>query len=118
MNSRLIAMPTDIEIRGAEKSINGGGGEAPGPNGFPAKFYYSYWHAIWSDVASDIKWFFSTGYLSPQQNETYVCLIPKVSVPWKVADYSKNSHSETTATISGNHLKDPVCFCIRLSHFR
>lgn len=41
MNDFLTSIPSDSEIHQAVLSINGG--KAPGPDGFSAKFYQSYW---------------------------------------------------------------------------
>ncbi|KAJ0230083.1 hypothetical protein HA466_0311140 [Hirschfeldia incana] len=53
MNAMLTAVPSDSEIKEAVKSINGN--KAPGPDGFPATFYQSYWHIIGSDVTKDVQ---------------------------------------------------------------
>ncbi|WZY80122.1 hypothetical protein YC2023_026506 [Brassica napus] len=107
MNSRLIEIPSDKEIEEAARSINGG--KAPGPDGFSAKFYHSYWHIIGKDVITDVRSFFVTGIIHPQQNETHVRLIPKGSGPRKVADYRPialcNTHYKIIAKILTRRLK-------------
>lgn len=107
MNNRLTEIPSDSEITEAARSINGG--KAPGPDGFSAKFHHSYWHIVGKDVIEDVRSFFVTGFLHPQQNETHVRLIPKVSGPRKVADYRPialcNTHYKIIAKILTRRLK-------------
>ena len=80
-----MAPPSTLEIKEALFSINPD--KAPGPDGFSASFYQSFWDIIGDDVVKDIKAFFSSGDLDQRQNETHVRLIPKISGPRKVADY-------------------------------
>lgn len=107
MNQKLILIPTDLEIKEAVFSINGG--KAPGPDGFSAKFYHSYWHIIGPDVCSDVRQFFLSGDLQPQQNETHVRLIPKTTGARKVAEYRPialcNTHYKIIAKILTRRLK-------------
>lgn len=85
MNQTLIAIPTDLEIKDAVFSISAD--KAPGPDGFSAGFYQSFWDIIGPDVTRDIRSFFTEGELHRRQNETHVRLIPKISGPKKVSDY-------------------------------
>ncbi|XP_013739997.1 uncharacterized protein LOC106442922 [Brassica napus] len=85
MNRTLTALPTDAEIKAAVFSISVD--KAPGPDGFSAGFYQSFWDIIGPDVTHDIRSFFSSGELHRQQNETHVRLIPKIPGPKRVADY-------------------------------
>lgn len=85
MNSTLIAIPSPPEIREALFSINPD--KAPGPDGFSATFYQSFWDILGEDVVKDIQAFFISSVLDPRQNETHVRLIPKIKGPRKVADY-------------------------------
>ena len=66
MNRTLIAVPTDNEIKMAVFSISVD--KAPGPDGFSAGFYQSFWDIIWPDVSDDIRSFFNSGYLHLRQN--------------------------------------------------
>lgn len=61
--------------------------KAPGPDGFSANFYQTFWDILGTEVIEDIKHFFTTGVLDPRQNETHVRLIAKVTGQRKVADY-------------------------------
>lgn len=84
-NQYLTLIPSDSEIKEAAFSINSG--KAPGLDGFSAKFYQAYWHIIGIDVCRDIREFFLSGELHPQQNETHVRLIPKTTSARKVSEY-------------------------------
>lgn len=81
----LISIPSDLEIKEVAASINGS--KDPGPDGFSATFYHSYWHIMGGDVVKDIRSFFISNSLHPQQNETHIRLIPKITAPRSVADY-------------------------------
>lgn len=85
MNQSLIAPPTPLEIRDALFSIHPD--KAPGPDGFSASFYQSFWDSIGDEITKDIQAFFSIGAMDPRQNETHVRLIPKIVGPKKVAEY-------------------------------
>lgn len=85
MNEALIAVPSDVEIRQAVFSINVD--KEPGPDGFSAGFYKSFWDIIGPDITRDIRDFFASENLHKRQNETHVRMIPKISGPRKVADY-------------------------------
>ena len=85
MNQTLIAVPTDNEIKMAVFSISVD--KAPGPDGFSAGFYQSFWDIIGPDVSDDIRSFFNSGELHRRQNETHVRLIPKIVGPKRVSDY-------------------------------
>ena len=107
MNEALIAIPSDSEIREAVMSINGN--KAPGPDGFSATFYQSYWHIVGEDVVRDVRNFFISSYLHPQQNETHIRLIPKITGPRSVADYRPialcNTHYKIIAKLLTRRLK-------------
>ncbi|WZZ38588.1 hypothetical protein YC2023_034847 [Brassica napus] len=114
MNTLLTNIPSDSEIREAVNSINGG--KAPGPDGFSATFYQSYWHIVGPDVIRDVRSFFISSYLHPQQNETHIRLIPKILGPRSVADYRPialcNTHYKIIAKILTRRLKPLLPFLI------
>lgn len=85
MNEALIALPDDQEIKAAVFAIHAD--KAPGPDGFSAGFYQSFWDIIGDDVSKEIRNFFASGSLRNRQNETHVRLIPKGLGPKRVSDY-------------------------------
>lgn len=85
MNLQLTATPTFLEIKEAVFSIHPD--KAPGPDGFSAGFYQSFWDIIGQDVCMDIRRFFESSFLSQRLNETHIRMIPKITSPRKVSDY-------------------------------
>ena len=84
-NDLLIRIPDEEEIKAAVFSIHAS--KAPGPDGFSAGFYHSYWHIIGPDVVREVRLFFSSSSFPRRMNETHIRLIPKDLGPRKVADY-------------------------------
>ncbi|KAL0884467.1 hypothetical protein Bca101_008448 [Brassica carinata] len=107
MNQKLTTIPSNSEIKEAVLSINGN--KAPGPDGFSATFYQSYWHIVGEDVQKDIRSFFTSSSLDAQQNETHIRLIPKTTGPRAVSDYRPialcNTHYKIIAKILTRRLK-------------
>lgn len=107
MNACLIAIPDYKEIKEAAFAIHAD--KAPGPDGFSASFYQSFWDIIGNDVSMDIRSFFETGSLHQRQNETHVRLIPKVKGPKQVSDYRPialcNTHYKIIAKIITKRLQ-------------
>lgn len=85
MNDRLIRIPSDVEIKNATFSIHAE--KAPGPDGFTAGFFQSFWTIIETDLVEEIKEFFQTSIFPVKMNETHIRLIPKSTSPKRVADY-------------------------------
>ncbi|KAG7593940.1 Ribonuclease H-like superfamily [Arabidopsis thaliana x Arabidopsis arenosa] len=85
MNSKLITSPSAKEIHEAVLDIHAD--KAPGPDGFSAGFYHSFWEIIGLEVVREIKAFFDSGQLQQLHNDTHIRLIPKIPGPTKVADY-------------------------------
>ncbi|GAU46447.1 hypothetical protein TSUD_402140 [Trifolium subterraneum] len=75
VNHMLTLMPSDLEIHEAVFSMNKN--SAPGPDGFGAFFFQSYWEIIKHDVSMAVMEFFSSGYLMPNMNANTLVLIPK-----------------------------------------
>ncbi|CAA7019014.1 unnamed protein product [Microthlaspi erraticum] len=84
-NERLIAIPSNEEIRAALFAIHPD--KAPGPDGFSASCFQTNWSVVCNRVTTEIRDFFITGHLPNSINETYVRLIPKVQCPKQVAEY-------------------------------
>ncbi|WZZ92349.1 hypothetical protein YC2023_120928 [Brassica napus] len=107
MNQTLIAPPTREEIKEALFSIHAD--KAPGPDGFSAGFYQSYWDILGGDVTKDIQNFFETGSLEARQNETHVRLIPKILGARRVAEYRPialcNTHYKIIAKLLTRRLQ-------------
>ena len=85
MNDALIRIPDKQEITQAVFSIHPD--KAPGPDGFSASFYQSFWDIIGDDVAEEIRNFFTSNTLNARFNETHVRMIPKMRGAKGVADY-------------------------------
>lgn len=107
MNQLLISIPDKAEVQAAVFSIHPD--KAPGPDGFSAGFYQSFWDVIGDDIYNDIRGFFETTYLHPRQNETHVRLIPKITGAKKVSDYRPialcNTQYKVIAKILSRRLK-------------
>jgi exonuclease III len=74
-NLSLCVIPTESEIFEALSSL--GRLKAPGPDGFTALFYVTYWDTIKTTVLSAIWNFFRHNQLLREQNHTFLALIPK-----------------------------------------
>lgn len=61
--------------------------KAPGPDGFPARFFQRNWEVLKEDITAAVLEFFSTGYMPPGVNDTAIALIPKVSSPSDLKDF-------------------------------
>ncbi|XP_058741658.1 uncharacterized protein LOC131614046 [Vicia villosa] len=76
MNNTLTNLPSMEEVVVVVFSINKD--SAPGPDGFGAIFYQSYWDIIKEDVANVVLEFFQSGWILPGFNSNALVLIPKV----------------------------------------
>lgn len=85
MNQQLTAPVTEEEIFKALSQMNVD--KAPGPDGLNAGFFKYYWPTIKSGVIKFVQHFFQTGYLNPEMNHTYICLVPKIESPTQVKDF-------------------------------
>ena len=61
--------------------------KAPGPDGFPARFYQRHWEVLKNDVVAAVQKFFEDGILSSGINDTAIVLIPKGSNPEELKDF-------------------------------
>ncbi|CAJ2652147.1 unnamed protein product [Trifolium pratense] len=75
VNNLLTMLPSKEEIKTAVFDLNKDG--APGPDGFGAFFYQTYWDIIQNDVVSAVLQFFSYGWILPNFNSNTMILIPK-----------------------------------------
>jgi len=51
--------------------------KAPGPDGFPAEFYWDSWSVVKESTVAAIREFFTTGHLLKKFNTTAITPIPK-----------------------------------------
>ncbi|MCI27041.1 RNA-directed DNA polymerase (Reverse transcriptase), partial [Trifolium medium] len=77
LNNLLTMLPSPAEIKAAVFDLNKDG--APGPDGFGAFFYQTYWDLVHKDVEDAVLEFFKTGWILPNFNANNVILIPKSS---------------------------------------
>jgi hypothetical protein len=85
MNADLTREFTDAEISDALFQI--GPLKAPGPDGFPARFYQRNWGTIKQQVIGVIKRFFASGTMPEEVNEATIVLIPKVDHPAELKQF-------------------------------
>jgi len=85
INSMLTLLPSEDEIFQAIFSLNKD--SAPGPDGFGALFFQTYWSIIKLDVTKAALQFFSTGWILPNFNSNNIVLIPKTNNAGTINDY-------------------------------
>jgi len=85
MNEQLCREFTDEEIGDALFQI--GPLKAPGPDGFPARFFQRNWGLMKEEVIKAVKAFFADGVMPPEVNETAIVLIPKVAHPERLSEF-------------------------------
>ena len=85
INSMLTLLPSEDEIFQAIFSLNKDC--APGPDGFGALFFQTYWSIIKLDVTKAVLQFFSTGWILPNFNSNNIVLIPKINNAGTINDY-------------------------------
>ena len=61
--------------------------KAPGPDGFPARFFQRHWEVVKDAVIAAVQGFFRDGYLPPGVNDTAIVLIPKGDDPVELKDF-------------------------------
>ena len=74
-NNLLTMLPTHAEIKVVVFNLNKDG--APGPDGFRAFFFQTYWDIVQKDFIDAIMQFFITGWILPNFNSNTLILIPK-----------------------------------------
>ena len=84
-NMQLCAEFSEKEISDALFQI--GPLKAPGPDGFPARFFQRNWGTLKEKVIPAVHEFFRTGIMPDGANITSIVLIPKVSNPSKISEY-------------------------------
>ncbi|XP_073363229.1 uncharacterized protein [Aegilops tauschii subsp. strangulata] len=85
MNDALCVDFSDKEIADALFQI--GPLKAPGPDGFPARFFQRNWVVMPDQVITGVKEFFRTGLMPKGVNDTAIVLSPKVDNPEKLTEF-------------------------------
>jgi hypothetical protein len=85
MNEKLCADFTEKEIGDALFQISPL--KAPGPDGFPARFFQRNWGVLKEEIISAVKEFFKSGVMPEGINETAIVLIPKVDEPEMISQF-------------------------------
>lgn len=85
MNNNLCKDFTDEEISNAMFQI--GPLKAPGPDGFPARFFQRHWAVMKDDIINAVKLFFASGVMPDGINSTVIVLIPKIDSPSRLTDF-------------------------------
>jgi hypothetical protein len=76
INNLLTLLPSHAEINHAVFALNSNG--APGPDGFGAIFFQTFWEIVQTDVVNAVTQFFQTGWILPNFNVNTMVLIPKI----------------------------------------
>lgn len=74
-NNLLTLVPSQEEIKKAVFELNKD--SAPGPDGFGAIFFQTYWNIINKDVCNAVVEFFTKSWMPPTYNSNTIVLIPK-----------------------------------------
>jgi len=75
INNMLTLIPTMEEVHNAVFNLNKEG--APGPDGFGAVFFQTYWDIVKNDVHKAVLEFFTKSWLMSNYNANTLILIPK-----------------------------------------
>jgi hypothetical protein len=85
MNTGLYKEFTSEEISNALFQI--GPIKAPGPDGFPARFFQKNWNTMREDVTRAVQNFLVTGVMPCGVNDTSIMLLPKKEEPKNLKDF-------------------------------
>lgn len=72
----MTMLPSHQEIKAAIFALNKD--SAPGPDGFGAFFFQTYWDIIKEDVVKAVLEFFTTSWILPGFNSNIIALLPKI----------------------------------------
>ena len=61
--------------------------KAPGPDGFPGRFFQRNWGLLKEDIIRVVKQYFITGLMPEGVNDTTIVLIPKVKNPQSIKEF-------------------------------
>jgi hypothetical protein len=85
MNENLTKEFTEKEI--SDALFQNGPLKAPGPDGFPARFYQRNWGTLKTQVVEAVRKFFETGKMPDEVNDATIVLIPKVDHPLELKEF-------------------------------
>ncbi|XP_059627374.1 uncharacterized protein LOC132270192 [Cornus florida] len=85
MNSRLLEVPSELEVKQVVFSM--APMKAPGPDGMTPLFYQKYWEVLKVDIVRAVAGFFENGNLLSKFNHTNIVLIPKIPTPILVSHF-------------------------------
>lgn len=110
MNDKLCVGFTDEEIAMAVFQI--GPLKAPGPDGFPARFYQCNWDIVKQDIMAAVRRFFHTGSMPSGVNETAIVLIPKIDQPVGLKDFRPISLCNVVYKVVSKCLVNRLRLCL------
>ncbi|KAF3787115.1 Transposon TX1 uncharacterized protein [Nymphaea thermarum] len=93
-NVSLLALISEEEIIWAIKGADPD--SAPGPDGFPNKFYIQNWDIVKEDIQSYIRDFFARGRLVRKVNHTHIVVIPKIQGDHNIENFRPISLCNST----------------------
>lgn len=79
MNGELMRTFREEEIRATLDRMHLT--KALGPDDISHIFFQKYWDVVGQSIVSCVSQILNTGVMPPRLNETYICLIPKLSCP-------------------------------------
>ncbi|KAL0650948.1 hypothetical protein Bca4012_093639 [Brassica carinata] len=103
---KLCAIPSEDEIRSTLMSMPKG--KAPGPDGFPAEFFWDAWSVVGSDVLAAVREFFVGGRMLQRYNATAITLIPKIVGADKLNQFRPISLCSTIYKVVARLLKKKI----------
>ena len=106
MHESLVTISSDEEIKTEIFSLPKN--KAPGPDGFPAEFYWEAWSIVGEDTIQAIKEFFFSRRMLPKFNATSICLIPKITGANSLGQFRPISLCSTVYKVISRLLKKRI----------